>query len=207
VAPAGRGETRQAIDVAPKRYAEQHLTIKNKRKVNPNEEDMKRITAERVRISAAMDQWHEVPEPDLTFTTPLEGPRSDSYGKRRFFNGQPRRPHGGMDIAMPAGTPIVAAADGVVTETGDFFFNGNTVFIDHGQGLLTLYMHMQEIDVAPGQVVTKGQRIGTVGATGRVTGPHLHLSVRLNGTYVDPGLFLPPPRAPVPSDAKSGTGG
>ena len=205
--PTGKSETRLAIDVGPKRYAEQHLTIKNKRKVNPNEEDMKRITAERVRISAAMDQWHEVPEPDLTFTTPLEGPRSDSYGKRRFFNGQPRRPHGGMDIAMPAGTPIVAAADGVVTETGDFFFNGNTVFIDHGQGLLTLYMHMQEIDVAPGQVVTKGQRIGTVGATGRVTGPHLHLSVRLNGTYVDPGLFLPPPRAPVPSDTKSGTGG
>jgi murein DD-endopeptidase MepM/ murein hydrolase activator NlpD len=207
VAPAGQGEMRLAIDVAPKRYAEQHLTIKNKRKVNPNEEDMKRITAERVRISAAMNQWHEVPEPDLAFTTPLEGPRSDSYGKRRFFNGQPRKPHGGMDIAMPAGTPIRAAADGVVTETGDFFFNGNTVFIDHGQGLLTLYMHMQEIDVAPGQVVTKGQRIGTVGATGRVTGPHLHLSVRLNGTYVDPGLFLPPPRPPASSDAQPGTGG
>ncbi len=207
VQTAGQGESRVAIDVAPKRYAEQHLTIKNKRKVNPNEEDMRRITAERVRISAAMNQWHEIANPDLSFVTPLEGPRSDSYGKRRFFNGQPRRPHGGMDIAMPAGTPIVAAADGVVTETGDFFFNGNTVFIDHGQGLLTLYMHMQEIDVAPGEVVTKGQRIGTVGATGRVTGPHLHLSVRLNGTYVDPGLFLPPPRAPAPSDAKSGTGG
>ena len=206
VQTAGQGESRVAIDVAPKRYAEQHLTIKNKRKVNPNEEDMRRITAERVRISAAMNQWHEIANPDLSFVTPLEGPRSDSYGKRRFFNGQPRRPHGGMDIAMPAGTPIVAAADGVVTETGDFFFNGNTVFIDHGQGLLTLYMHMQEIDVAPGEVVTKGQRIGTVGATGRVTGPHLHLSVRLNGTYVDPGLFLPPPRAPAPSDAKSGTG-
>ena len=205
--PTGKGETRLAIDVGPKRYAEQHLTIKNKRKVNPNEEDMRRITAERVRISAAMNQWHEVPDPDLAFATPLEGPRSDSYGKRRFFNGQPRRPHGGMDIAMPAGTPIVAAADGVVTETGDFFFNGNTVFIDHGQGLLTLYMHMQEIDVAPGQVVIKGQRIGTVGATGRVTGAHLHLSVRLNGTYVDPGLFLPPPRPAAPSDKGSGKGG
>ncbi len=205
--PTGKSETRLAIDVGPKRYAEQHLTIKNKRKVNPNEEDMRRITAERVRINAAMTQWHDVPDPDLTFATPLEGPRSDSYGKRRFFNGQPRRPHGGMDIAMPAGTPIVAAADGVVTETGDFFFNGNTVFIDHGQGLLTLYMHMQEIDVAPGQVVIKGQRIGTVGATGRVTGAHLHLSVRLNGTYVDPGLFLPPPRPAAPSDKGSGKGG
>jgi murein DD-endopeptidase MepM/ murein hydrolase activator NlpD len=207
VEPAGQGGKRVAIDVTPKRYAEQHLTIKNKRKVNPNEEDMKRITAERVRINAAMTQWHDVPDPDLTFATPLEGPRSDSYGKRRFFNGQPRRPHGGMDIAMPAGTPIAAAADGVVTETGDFFFNGNTVFIDHGQGLLTLYMHLQEIDVAPGQVVTRGQRIGTVGATGRVTGPHLHLSVRLNGTYVDPGLFLPPPKPLVKADKTPGKGG
>lgn len=207
VTTGGTGATSVAIDVAPKRYAEQHLTIKNKRQVNPNEEDMRRITAERVRISAAMNQWQDVPDPDLAFTTPLEGPRSDSYGKRRFFNGQPRRPHGGMDIAMPAGTPIVAAADGVVTETGDFFFNGNTVFIDHGQGLLTLYMHMQEIDVAPGQVVTKGQRIGTVGATGRVTGAHLHLSVRLNGTYVDPGLFLPPPRPVAEADKASGKGG
>jgi murein DD-endopeptidase MepM/ murein hydrolase activator NlpD len=184
---------KQPIDVVAKQYAEQHLTIKNKRKVNPNAEDMKRITAERVRINAALNAWLDVPDPDLEFVTPLEGPRSDSFGKRRFFNGQPRRPHGGMDIAMPTGTPIVAAADGRVTETGDFFFNGNSVFLDHGQGLMTIYMHLDGIEVEPGQVVTKGQRIGTVGATGRVTGPHLHLSVRLNGTYVDPGLFLPPP--------------
>ncbi len=193
VTPRGGTPTTSAIEVVAKAYAEQHLTIKNKRQVNPNEEDLRRIAAERVRIAAAMNQWRDVPDPDLDFVTPLEGPRSDSYGKRRFFNGQPRKPHGGMDIAMPTGTPVVAAADGVVTETGDFFFNGNTVFLDHGQGLTTLYMHLQQIDVAPGQVVTKGQRIGTVGATGRVTGPHLHLSVRLNGTYVDPALFLPPP--------------
>ena len=186
VTPAGGKPGQRSINVAAKAYAEQHLTIKNKRKVNPNAEDMKRITAERVRINAALASWTNLAEPDLDFTSPLDGPRSDSYGKRRFFNEQPRRPHGGMDIAMPAGRPIVAAADGLVTETGDFFFNGNTVFLDHGQGLMTLYMHLERIDVEPGQVVVKGQRIGAVGATGRVTGPHLHLSVRLNGTYVDP---------------------
>jgi murein DD-endopeptidase MepM/ murein hydrolase activator NlpD len=204
VTPPGGKTEKHPIDVVAKQYAEQHLTIKNKRKVNPNAEDMKRITAERVRINAALNAWYDVPNPDLDFVTPLEGPRSDSFGKRRFFNGQPRRPHGGMDIAMPTGTPIVAAADGRVTETGDFFFNGNSVFLDHGQGLMTIYMHLDGIDVEPGQVVTKGQQVGTVGATGRVTGPHLHLSVRLNGTYVDPGLFLPPPAAPVTTGGSDG---
>lgn len=192
------------IEVVAKQYAEQRLTITNKRKVNPNEEDMRRITAERVRINAALDQWREVPDPDLEFVAPLVGPRSSSFGLRRFFNDQPRRPHGGMDIAMPTGTPVLAVADGRVTEADDFFFNGKTVFLDHGQGLMTLYMHLDHIDVAPGQVVTKGQQVGTVGATGRVTGPHLHLSVRLNGTYVDPALFLPGESATAPPEKGAG---
>jgi len=179
------------IDVAEKRYAEQHLTIKNKRKVNPNAADMERIGAERKVINRAIGTWSDVPSPDLAFASPVAGPRSNSFGKRRFFNGQARRPHSGMDIAAPSGLPIHAVADGRVVETGDFFFNGNTVFLDHGQGLMTLYMHMERIDVRPGEVVVKGQSIGTVGTTGRVTGAHLHLGVRLNGTYVDPGLFLP----------------
>ena len=207
VTPASGGTETRPIEVSDKAYAEQHLTIKNKRKVNPNAEDMKRITAERARIRAAMAAWRDVPQPDLDFVTPLDGPRSSSFGLRRFFNGQPRRPHGGMDIAMPTGTPVVAVADGVVTEAGDFFFNGNTVFLDHGQGLMTLYMHLDRIDVAPGELVTKGQQVGTVGATGRVTGPHLHLSVRLNGTYVDPALFLPREREKATAPADKGAGG
>ncbi|HEY5718841.1 MAG TPA: peptidoglycan DD-metalloendopeptidase family protein, partial [Gammaproteobacteria bacterium] len=206
VSRPGQAATRHPISVVDKRYAEQRLVIKDQRKVDPNAEDLQRIARERAVINAALATWTDVAEPDLEFRAPLHGPRSSSFGLRRFFNGQPRRPHGGMDIAMPTGTPVRAVADGRVTEAGDFFFNGNTVFLDHGQGLMTLYMHLDRIDVQPGQVVLKGQPVGTVGATGRVTGPHLHLSVRLNGTYVDPALFLPEEAAIAPPAQDQGRG-
>jgi murein DD-endopeptidase MepM/ murein hydrolase activator NlpD len=180
----------RSFRVQPKQYAEQHITIKDKRKVNPNKDDMKRIRAERGRINSALGYWSEQAVTATRFTLPVRGRLSSPFGLRRFFNEQPRKPHSGIDIAAPAGTPIRAPASGRIIERGNFFFNGNTVFIDHGQGLVTMYCHMSRIDVKPGQQVKAGQIIGAIGQTGRVTGPHLHWGVSLNDARVDPGFFF-----------------
>jgi len=176
--------------VNSKAYAEQRLTIKDKRKVNPTAEDMKRIRRERVRINSALKHWADKDEVNTRFVLPVTGELSSPFGLRRFFNEQARKPHSGIDIAAPEGTLIQAPADGRVIESGDFFFNGNSVFIDHGQGLVTMYCHMSQIKVKPGQMVKQGELIGEVGKTGRVTGPHLHWSVSLNDARVDPRLFF-----------------
>ncbi len=176
--------------VQAKTYKAQYLTIKNKRKVNPYENDMPRILSEKKRKSAAKKHWtdHTVAS---DFLVPVEGRISSIFGLRRFFNEQPRRPHSGLDIAAAQGTPVKAVAAGKVIESGDFFFSGNMVYLDHGQGLISLYAHLHEIKVKPGQQIKAGEIIGTVGETGRVTGPHLHLAVIANQTTVDPLLFLP----------------
>lgn len=176
--------------VNPKTYKSQHLTIKNKRKVNPYTKDMPRILSEKKRKARAKKVWSKQPV-QIDFLTPVEGRISSIFGLRRFFNKQARRPHTGLDIAAPQGTPIKAAAAGTVIESGDFFFSGNMVYLDHGQGLISLYAHMHTLNVKPGDKVEKGQVIGTVGETGRVTGPHLHMSVIANQTTVDPLLFMP----------------
>lgn len=182
-----------AFTVQPKEYEAQYITLKNKRQVNPNPDDLKRIRQESKRISAALEAFHPADSVQLDFVWPVDGELSSPFGLRRFFNEQPRKPHSGLDIAAPEGTPIRAPAGGEITEVGDYFFNGNTVFIDHGQGLVTMYCHLHRIDVQVGERVTQGQIIGTVGMTGRVTGPHLHWGVSLNDARVDPLLFLPTP--------------
>jgi murein DD-endopeptidase MepM/ murein hydrolase activator NlpD len=175
--------------VQKKAYAEQRLVVADDRKVNPTAEDLKRIGRERVRMDQALAHWAEG-DVNATFILPVMGPLSSPFGLRRYFNEQPRQPHSGIDIAAQAGDPIRAPADGRVIDSGDFFFNGNTVFLDHGQGLVTMYCHMSRIDVKPGQHVAQGEVIGAVGQTGRVTGPHLHWGVSLNNTRVDPALFF-----------------
>jgi murein DD-endopeptidase MepM/ murein hydrolase activator NlpD len=197
---------RLAFEVRDKTYETQHITIKDKRKVNPEKRDLERISREQKQIGAALRHWSNSTAVTLDFLKPVDGPLSSPFGLRRYFNEQPRSPHSGLDIAAGEGAPIHAPAPGTVIDTGNFFFNGNTVFIDHGQGLITMYCHMSRIDVKPGQHVATGEVIGAVGKTGRVTGPHLHWGVSLNNARVDPLLFLgeetraeaPATPAPVP---------
>ena len=184
--------TIKRVTVQIKNYPEQRLTIKDKRKVEPNPDDLARIEREKEVTDAIKRRFSGSP-PATDFALPANGPLSSRFGLRRVFNGLPRNPHAGLDVAVGTGAPITAPADGVVANVGDYFFNGNTVFIDHGQGLITAYMHLSRTDVRAGQAIKKGERLGAVGATGRVTGPHLHWAVILNNTPVDPELFLARP--------------
>ena len=190
VAGSNGEESLLRFEVVHKQYRERHLTITNERQVNPNAEDMERIGRESVEMRRAFSTWTESLAPDFAMSPPVDGVRSSSFGSRSFFNGQPRNPHSGMDIAAPEGTPILAPAPGVILATGNYFFNGNTIIMDHGHGLISLYCHMNTIDVEPGAAIAAGEQIGAVGSTGRVTGPHLHWSVNLNNVRVDPALFL-----------------
>ena len=187
----GRAVETKAVAIGIKSYPEQRLTIKDKRKVEPSPEDLARIEREQ-KITEAVKKRFSDGQPATALAQPSAGPLSSRFGLRRIFNGQPRNPHAGLDVAAGTGTPVRAPSDAVVADTGDYFFNGNTVFLDHGQGLITAYMHLSRIDVHPGQKVRRGELLGAIGATGRVTGPHLHWAVILNNTPVDPELFLSP---------------
>jgi len=188
----GRREVR-ALPVVRWKYRVQRLDMPTEQADLPPEL-LARYEEEREHFARVLRTFTEAGPAALGLLQPVPGRRSGSFGLRRVINGVARSPHGGLDIAAPTGTPVVAAAPGRVVDAGEYLFLGRTIVLDHGQGLLTLYAHLSAMHVGPGGVVAAGATIGEVGTTGRATGPHLHFSVYLNAASVDPAIFLP--RAP-----------
>ncbi|MFZ2854277.1 MAG: peptidoglycan DD-metalloendopeptidase family protein [Rhodocyclaceae bacterium] len=186
------GESKvHTFTVRAKRYPEQHVTLKDTSKVQLSPADEERALREIATIQKLKRHWRNTQETDAEFLLPAEGRLAGRFGSRRIFNGEPRSPHSGLDVAVPSGTPIKASASGRVLAVDDYFFNGKTVFVDHGNGLITMYCHLERPEVQAGDPVSKGQRLGLSGKSGRASGPHLHWSVILNGATVDPELFIP----------------
>ncbi|MEI7614001.1 MAG: peptidoglycan DD-metalloendopeptidase family protein [Betaproteobacteria bacterium] len=186
----GSAQKIQRFDVHAKKYPEQHITLKDSSKVNLSPEDEARAVEEIARIQRLRRQWSAAADTDSQFILPADGRLASRFGLRRFFNGEARSPHSGLDVAVGRGTPIKASSHGKVLAVDDYFFNGKTVFVDHGNGLISMYCHLDRISVQAGQTVAQGQPVGLSGMTGRASGPHLHWSVALNGVMVDPELFL-----------------
>lgn len=178
------------VEVQSKRYREQRITLNNTRQVNPLPDDLERIKRELEIQHEAYRSFRPETPSNLMLDRPVQGKLSSPFGLKRYFNGEARNPHSGLDFAAPTGTPVHSPAAGTITLVGDYFFNGKTVFIDHGQGLISMLCHLSAIDVKPGERVMRGQLVGKVGATGRATGAHLHWNVSLNDVRVDPAIFI-----------------
>jgi murein DD-endopeptidase MepM/ murein hydrolase activator NlpD len=191
----GRDGSRESriLAVTPRSFDIQRIDGLPPRQVTPNAEDLARIRAEAAQMKAARAHIGADALFRSGFDWPAEGPISGVYGSQRILNGEARAPHYGLDIAGPAGTPVRAAAAGTVLFAHPgMYFNGRTLVIDHGLGLQSIYLHLSEISVEPGAHVEKGQIVGKIGATGRVTGAHLHWGLQWNDVYVDPLLVVPP---------------
>jgi murein DD-endopeptidase MepM/ murein hydrolase activator NlpD len=174
------------LEVLPKDYPTTKLEVAPKY-VELSKENQTRSANERTQIRQAYAETRIQPYWSDRFIIPIPGVEGGrNFGHRRVFNEQPRSPHSGADLTAATGTEILAANSGKVLLTGDFFFNGQAVFIDHGMGVLTMYLHLSEILVEDGQMVERGELIGLAGATGRVTGPHLHWGAKVGGARVDP---------------------
>ncbi len=194
--PDGRAETHRLV-VAKRDYEIQRIDGLPPQMVTTPETVLARIRAENARIAAARALDRAEPLFESGFVWPVEGTITGVFGSQRVLNGQPRRPHYGIDIAAPAGTPIRAPADGVVAiADDDMYYTGGTVLIDHGHGLTSVYSHMKEVWVRQGARLSQGDLLGSVGASGRASGAHLDWRINWFDQRLDPGLLVPSIPAP-----------
>lgn len=194
--PDGRRETRE-LAVAPRQFDIQRIDGLPERMVTPPPEVQERIKQEGAMVREVRKRDDARTDFRSGFAWPVIGPISGVYGSQRILNGQPRAPHYGVDIAMPAGTPVKAPAPGIVTMAADLYLTGLTVILDHGHGLSSVFMHLSAMAAKPGDRLQQGDAIGLIGATGRATGPHLHWGLNLFETRLDPQLLAPPmPKLP-----------
>ncbi|SVA42764.1 uncharacterized protein METZ01_LOCUS95618, partial [marine metagenome] len=178
------------ITLERKEYRESKIFLKNKEMISPPPESLKRIKSESSLIKDALKVNSLIKQPSLKMVLPCEGVISSEFGVKRFINNQPRNRHVGLDIAAREGTKVKAALKGKVILTGEFYFAGKVIFVDHGKGLISSYSHLNSVNVKKGQMVNKNKTIGLVGKTGRVTGAHLHWQTFIKGIPVNPELFL-----------------
>jgi murein DD-endopeptidase MepM/ murein hydrolase activator NlpD len=184
---AGEKETvrQRWILIVARTYPRQELNLPSKM-VTPPTVELERIKAERTRTQKAKNTWSDQRLWQLPFHRPVEGKNTSLYGLQRVLNGKPKDPHRGLDFRAPTGTAVKAVADGRVILAESHYYAGNSMYIDHGNGVISLYFHLNKFDVIQGDIVNKGQIIGRSGCTGRATGPHLHLSISVQGQLVDP---------------------
>ena len=194
---SGKQSCRKTLDVRSRKYNISRVEGVPQQTVTPSEEHLERIRRERALVGAAKGQ--RLQRPDLIqgalagFEWPATGRISGVYGSQRIYNGTPRSPHYGVDVAVPTGTPVYAPTAGVVTlAEADLFYSGGTVILDHGYGLSSSFLHMSKVHVEVGQELKTGDLLGEVGATGRATGPHLDWRMSWRKERVDPQLLVPP---------------
>ena len=180
----------KSIYVIEKDFGESRITIQDSSKVTLSNKDAQRAYKESQLIKKAISKYSTQFKSNFKFLKPVDGLISSRYGKKRYINEFPRSPHLALDIAAPTGTKIISPEFGEIVLIGDFFYSGNYVVIDHGHGLVTSYSHLSEVFVKEGQFIDKGQKIGEVGSTGRVTGPHLHWTVYLNQIRINPEIMI-----------------
>lgn len=176
------------INIVQKNFRTQKINV-NKKYTEPTDKILEKIKKDRTKLVKARKIWFEN-NPDMEFILPVKGITTGIFGTKRFYNGVEGNYHNGFDIAADTGTPIVAPSSGKITLTGNFFYNGKSIILDHGRGLKSIMIHLDEILVEENQYVEKGQIIGKVGTTGKSTGAHLHWSVLVNNTYIDPELLI-----------------